>query len=205
MPSTLQERLAESLARLRNPRTGADLFSTQQVRDIAATTSGRVRLTLLLADGDDPTLAKEVRDAVSRVQGVTDVELDVKPVAGAVRSGGGRTLPVIVGEVGHFADRPWTPPRDSVTAATRRVAETTPDMAFVSSEGLEHRGDSLHFSARAARELGARARTSSESSAPSRAGPCGQRIWRRGLWGGARSCGPSNLAGSPAGRQADTV
>ena len=87
MPSTLQERLAESLARLRNPRTGADLFSTQQVRDIAATTTGRVRLTLLLAEGDDPTLAKEVRDAVSRVQGVTDVELDVKPVAGAVRSG----------------------------------------------------------------------------------------------------------------------
>ena len=61
MPSTLQERLAESLARLRNPRTGADLFSTQQVRDIATTTSGRVRLTLLLAEGDDPALAKEVR------------------------------------------------------------------------------------------------------------------------------------------------
>jgi len=69
---------------------------------------------------------------------------------------GDSTLPVIVGEVGHFADRPWTPPRDSVTEATRRVAATTPNMAFVSSEGLEHRGDSLHFSARAARELGRR-------------------------------------------------
>ena len=76
MPSTLQERLAESLGRLRNPRTGADLFSTQQVRDIATTTSGRVRLTLLLAEGDDPALAKQVREAVGRVEGVTDVELD---------------------------------------------------------------------------------------------------------------------------------
>ena len=58
MPSTLQERIAESLARLRNPRTGADLFSTQQMRDIATTTSGQVRLTLLLAEGDDPGLAR---------------------------------------------------------------------------------------------------------------------------------------------------
>jgi hypothetical protein len=77
MPSTLQERLAESLSRLRNPRTGADLLSTQQVRDIATTTTGRVRLTLLLAEGDDPALAKNVRDAISRVEGVSDVELDV--------------------------------------------------------------------------------------------------------------------------------
>ena len=112
MPSTLQERLAESLARLRNPRTGADLFSTQQVRDIAATTTGRVRLTLLLAEGDDPTLAKEVRDAVSRVQGVTDVELDVKPVAGAVRSGGGRTLPVM-------DQTPAAPPRPAAPTPKR--------------------------------------------------------------------------------------
>ena len=98
MPSTLQERLAQSLSRIRNPRTGADLFSTQQVRDIATTTTGRVRLTLLLAAQDDPALAKEVRQAVEQVQGVTDVELDVQAAsapAGAGRAGGGRTLPVM--------------------------------------------------------------------------------------------------------------
>src|SRR6476469_2625788 len=98
MPSTLQERLAQSLSRIRNPRTGADLFSTQQVRDIATTTTGRVRLTLLLAAQDDPALAKEVRQAVEQVQGVTDVELDVQAAsapAGGGRAGGGRTLPVM--------------------------------------------------------------------------------------------------------------
>ncbi len=96
MPSTLQERLAESLSRLRNPRTGADLFSTQQVRDIATTTTGRVRLTLLLGAQDDPALAKEVRQAVEQVQGVTDVELDVQAVpAPSGRPGAGRTLPVM--------------------------------------------------------------------------------------------------------------
>jgi ATP-binding protein involved in chromosome partitioning len=95
MPSTLQERLAESLGRLRNPRTGADLFSTQQVRDIATTTSGRVRLTLLLAEGDDPALAKQVREAVGRVEGVTDVELDVPSAAPPTRGATGRTLPVM--------------------------------------------------------------------------------------------------------------
>ncbi|HKH93380.1 MAG TPA: Mrp/NBP35 family ATP-binding protein, partial [Gemmatimonadaceae bacterium] len=83
-------------SRLRNPRTGADLFSTQQVRDIATTTTGRVRLTLLLGAGDDPALAREVRDAVQRVQGVTDVELDVKSAAApGARAGAGRALPVV--------------------------------------------------------------------------------------------------------------
>jgi ATP-binding protein involved in chromosome partitioning len=110
MSSTLQERLAESLARLRNPRTGADLFSTQQVRDIATTTSGRVRLTLLLGESDDPALAKEVRDAVSRVQGVTDVELEVKSMPGAARPSASRTLPVM----------------DQAPAAPARPAAPTP-------------------------------------------------------------------------------
>ena len=95
MSSTLQERLAESLSRLRNSRTGADLFSTQQVRDIATTTTGRVRLTLLLAEGDDPALAREVRDAVSHVEGVTDVQLDVRPLPSRPAPGAGRALPVM--------------------------------------------------------------------------------------------------------------
>ena len=48
MSTTLQERLAKALSQIRNPRTGADIYSTQQVRDIGASTDGRVHLTLLL-------------------------------------------------------------------------------------------------------------------------------------------------------------
>jgi ATP-binding protein involved in chromosome partitioning len=92
MPTTLQERLASALSQIRNPRTGADVFSSQQVRDIAATTDGRVRATLQLASGDDPTLAREVRRALEGVQGVQDIQLEVKSAGGRP---GGRALPVV--------------------------------------------------------------------------------------------------------------
>ncbi len=81
MPETLQSRLAEALAPLANPRTGASLYQTQQVRDIAATRDGKVRVTLLLDAQDDPTLARQVRQALERVEGVTEVRVDVKDAA----------------------------------------------------------------------------------------------------------------------------
>ncbi|CAN5881988.1 Mrp/NBP35 family ATP-binding protein [soil metagenome] len=80
MPSTLQERVAKALSNVRNARTGADVYSTQQVRDIGTTPDGRVHLTLLLTKDDDPALAKSVRDAVTGVEGVADVQLTVTPV-----------------------------------------------------------------------------------------------------------------------------
>ncbi len=102
MSDTLQARLAEALAPIANPRTGASLYQTQQVRDIAATREGRVRVTLLLAAQDDPTLARQVRQALERVEGVTDVRVDVKDAAEAAPAGPAsagparaRTLPVM--------------------------------------------------------------------------------------------------------------
>jgi ATP-binding protein involved in chromosome partitioning len=94
MTDTLQARLAEALAPIANPRTGASLYATQQVRDIAATTDGKVRVTLLLAAQDDPTLARQVRQALEAVAGVTDVRVDVKdaaePAAGGQYAPGGK-------------------------------------------------------------------------------------------------------------------
>ncbi len=78
MTDTLQARLAEALAPIANPRTGASVYQTQQVRDIATTRDGKVRVTLLLGAQDDPTLARQVRQALERVDGVTDVRVDVK-------------------------------------------------------------------------------------------------------------------------------
>jgi ATP-binding protein involved in chromosome partitioning len=102
MTDTLQARLAAALAPLANPRTGASLYQTQQVRDIAATRDGKVRVTLLLGAQDDPTLAREVRRTLEGVEGVTDVRVDVKdaaePAAPAPPSrpkGGSRSLPVM--------------------------------------------------------------------------------------------------------------
>jgi len=99
--SPLQERIAEALSHIRDPGSGADLLTTQKVRDIATTTSGKVRLTLLLAAGDDATLARDVRRALERLDGVTEVRVDVRDPAAATHppsrgpAGSGRALPVM--------------------------------------------------------------------------------------------------------------
>ena len=118
MPTTsLQGRIADALARVRHPRTGRDVVTSEAVRDIATTTSGKVRLTLLLAPGDDPALARTVRQTLEGVEGVTEVTVDVGDAAplGAARkqaggSGGGRALPVM----------------DQRPAAPQRVPAPTP-------------------------------------------------------------------------------
>lgn len=83
MSSTLQQRIAEALARVRHPRTGRDVVESDAVRDIATTTTGKVRLTLLLEPGDDPALARSVRHALETVEGVTDVQLNVADASSA--------------------------------------------------------------------------------------------------------------------------
>lgn len=65
-------------------------------------------------------------------------------------------LPFIIGQLGRFEGKPWTNGYQIVDAAHQRVAADTPDVAFVSSEGLRDKGDQLHFSADSARELGRR-------------------------------------------------
>src|SRR5690242_12958948 len=95
--ATLQGRIAEALSRVRNPRTGADVLSSDAVRDIATTTDGKVHLTLLLSAGDDPALARSVRQAVESVDGVSQVTVNVGEAAGvdAKRKAASRALPVM--------------------------------------------------------------------------------------------------------------
>jgi ATP-binding protein involved in chromosome partitioning len=78
MPASFSERIEEALSKVVNARTRADVLSGSQVRDIATSTEGRVRLTLILTADDDATLARDVRQAIERVDGVTDVRVDVK-------------------------------------------------------------------------------------------------------------------------------
>ena len=65
-------------------------------------------------------------------------------------------LPFIIGQLGRFEGKPWSAGYEQVDAAHQRVAADTPNVAFVSSQGLTDKGDQLHFSAGAARELGLR-------------------------------------------------
>jgi ATP-binding protein involved in chromosome partitioning len=94
---TLQGRIAEALSTVRHPRTGADVLTSEAVRDIATTTGGKVHLTLLLSPGDDPTLARAVRQAVERVDGVTEVQVQVADASSfeQAKKPAGRSLPVM--------------------------------------------------------------------------------------------------------------
>ena len=111
MPETLQERISRALSSVKNPRTGADLVSAEMVRDVATTTTGKVHLTLLLEAGDDPTIARDVRHALARVEGVTEVYLDVQSAtertAASHPRATGRALPVV--EQRQPAARPSAP------------------------------------------------------------------------------------------------
>ncbi|MDQ2665047.1 MAG: sialate O-acetylesterase [Gemmatimonadota bacterium] len=65
-------------------------------------------------------------------------------------------LPFIIGQLGQFPRSSWTAARERVDSAQRAIAATTPNVAFVTSDGLQHRGDNLHFNSASARELGRR-------------------------------------------------
>lgn len=97
MPSPLQTRINDALSKLRHPRTGKDVVSSEAVRDVATTTSGKVRLTLLVTPDDDPVFARTLRQTLLLVEGVTDVTIDVADAAAfaANRKAASRTLPVM--------------------------------------------------------------------------------------------------------------
>lgn len=65
-------------------------------------------------------------------------------------------LPFIIGQLGQFKSRPWDRYTKQVNNAQMAVAKTTPNVAFVSSEGLTSRPDNIHFNAASQREFGRR-------------------------------------------------
>ena len=112
MTDTLNQRIATALSKLRNPRTGHDVVTDDMIRDVATTTAGKVRLTLLLAADDPATLVRDVRVALERVDGVTEVRVDVKdPSAAAPKPAASRSLPVM-------DDRPAAPRASAPTPVT---------------------------------------------------------------------------------------
>jgi hypothetical protein len=69
---------------------------------------------------------------------------------------GDSNIPFVIGQLGQFKERLWSEGRSKVDAAQQQVANTVPNVAFASSEGLKDKGDLTHFGAEAARELGKR-------------------------------------------------
>ena len=65
-------------------------------------------------------------------------------------------LPVLIGQLGRFADAPWRESRTTIDAVHRKLARELRNVALVSSDGLVHKGDRVHFDSPSARELGRR-------------------------------------------------
>ncbi len=67
------------------------------------------------------------------------------------------SLPVIMGELGRFAEPEDKQARwDKVNSIIHFTAEKDNDIAVVTSEGLNHKGDFVHFDGESQRELGER-------------------------------------------------
>lgn len=78
MSESFQDRIVGALSQIQNQRLGYSVVDAGMVRDIATTTDGRIRLTLLMTPDDDAALVKQVRQALEHVPGASDVRVDVK-------------------------------------------------------------------------------------------------------------------------------
>jgi ATP-binding protein involved in chromosome partitioning len=81
MSDNLQVRIDMALASVRNNRLGLNILEAGMVRDIATSTDGKVRFSILLSAADDATIVRDARQAVEQVAGVTEVRVDVKDAA----------------------------------------------------------------------------------------------------------------------------
>src|SRR5262245_62890855 len=67
-----------ALQRVINPRTGVDVISGEQVRNIEVDDEGKVHLQFVLGSDDPGSLVKEVRAAAEGVPGAARVKIDVR-------------------------------------------------------------------------------------------------------------------------------
>ncbi|WP_309398125.1 sialate O-acetylesterase [Cerasicoccus maritimus] len=65
-------------------------------------------------------------------------------------------LPIVIGQLGQFPARQWNAQRREVDQAQRAVAESTPNVVFVPSDGLTSNPDMVHINAESQREFGHR-------------------------------------------------
>ena len=65
-------------------------------------------------------------------------------------------VPFIIGQLGQFEGKPWSPGRQRVNQAHIEVAQEILNGGFVSSDGLTDKGDLTHFSTKSLIEFGRR-------------------------------------------------
>ena len=88
MASSLEARVVEALAAIRNPRLDNDLLSAGMIRDLSVTDAGGVSFTFLLSPEDPATLVRQARAAVQAIDGVRreEIKITVTNPAGPART-----------------------------------------------------------------------------------------------------------------------
>ncbi|OXM87120.1 sialate O-acetylesterase [Paenibacillus rigui] len=127
---------------------GADLYEAALQRARAALPHGELSGILWAqgeSDSDDAECARAYEEQYFSL--IRDVREDL---------GCGTKVPFIAAKLGTFireSDYPYT---RYIQAAVEAAADRFPSYGWVSSDGLEHKGDFLHYDAQSARELGKR-------------------------------------------------
>ena len=65
-------------------------------------------------------------------------------------------VPFIIGQLGQFEGKPWSPGRHRVNQAHIDAAKEIPHAGFVSSDGLTSKEDNTHFNTESLHEFGRR-------------------------------------------------
>ena len=126
---------------------GGDLYETAVSRAKAAARDGVVKVVLWHQGEADTEKQQNAETYESRLaQMFRDLRQDL----------GLPGLPIVVGQLGEFL----TPEKyryvETVRGAIAHIPASVPGVGFADSKGLGHKGDDLHFSAEAEKELGAR-------------------------------------------------
>ncbi len=77
MSDKLATLVAGALTNVRNPQNDKDVISAGMVRDLEVHPDGKVTLSFVLNQDDPPGLAREARQAISSVEGVTNVDMSI--------------------------------------------------------------------------------------------------------------------------------
>ena len=129
---------------------GADLYSNAVARAQAAATAGTIS-GILWHQGEGDAGSKKNADSYGErlAKMIADLRVDLNAP----------NLPFVVGQIGEFNyEREGNPLpfAREINEALIKISQTVPQTGCALSRGLAHKGDQVHFSSEAERELGRR-------------------------------------------------
>jgi hypothetical protein len=130
----------------RDPATGTHPYDDALARLRVALRDGKLRAILWHQGESDATPARSILYAAKLSALIARFRADL----------GDPNLPFVIGQLGRFDAKPWSAERQRVDSVHRAIAASVPNVAYVSSDGLRDKGDTLHFDAASQRALGER-------------------------------------------------